>query len=89
MAPGSLVEVIDARDGGHPEIDAKARAISATHVDAVARAHSAGVRIAMGSDSGVFAHGASWKELGWLVQAGLTSAHALGAAHRTVTAPSE
>jgi imidazolonepropionase-like amidohydrolase len=80
MAPGSLVEAIDAGMAVTPEIEAKARAISATHVDAVARAHSAGVRIAMGTDSGVFAHGASWKELGWLVQAGLTPAQALAAA---------
>ena len=49
-------------------------------LDAVARAHRAGIGIAMGTDSGVFAHGSSPAELGWLVRAGLSPQEALTAA---------
>ncbi|WP_037361792.1 metal-dependent hydrolase family protein [Amycolatopsis orientalis] len=80
MAPASLVEAIDAGMSVPPEIEAKARSIAATHLDAVARAHRAGVRIAMGTDSGVFAHGSSPAELAWLIRAGLSPAEALLAA---------
>lgn len=80
MAPASLVDAIDAGMVVTHEIEAKARSIAATHLDAVTRAHAAGVRIAMGTDSGVFAHGSSPQELTWLVRAGLTPAEALWAA---------
>lgn len=80
MAPASLVAAIDAGMAVTPEIEAKARTIAATHLDAVRRAHAAGVRIAMGTDSGVFAHGSSPDELGWLMRAGLAPAEALVAA---------
>ncbi|WP_020392070.1 metal-dependent hydrolase family protein [Kribbella catacumbae] len=80
MAPASLVEAIDAGMNVTPEIERKARSIAATHLDAVARAHQAGVRIAMGTDSGVFAHGSSPAELAWLVRAGLSPQEALLAA---------
>jgi imidazolonepropionase-like amidohydrolase len=80
MAPASLVAAIDAGMVVTAEIEAKARSIAATHLDAVARAHSAGVRIALGTDSGVFAHGSSPTELAWLVRAGLSPQQALHAA---------
>ncbi|MBM0123732.1 metal-dependent hydrolase family protein [Pimelobacter simplex] len=80
LAPVALVEAIDDGMVVAPEMEAKARAIAATHLDAVARAHAGGVRIAMGTDSGVFAHGAAPRELAWLVRAGLSPAQALHAA---------
>ncbi len=80
LAPVALVEAIDGGMVVAPEMEAKARGIAATHLDAVARAHAGGVRIAMGTDSGVFAHGSAPRELAWLVRAGLTPAQALHAA---------
>ncbi|WP_309145682.1 metal-dependent hydrolase family protein [Streptomyces malaysiensis] len=80
MASGSIVEAIDAGMDVAPEVAAKARGITATHLEAVTRAHAAGVRIALGTDSGVFAHGSSHRELMWLVRAGLTPPQALHAA---------
>lgn len=80
LAPVALVEAIDDGMVVAPEMEAKARAIAATHLDAVARAHAGGVRIAMGTDSGVFAHGSAPRELAWLVRAGLSPAQALHAA---------
>ena len=69
LAPVALVEAIDGGMVVAPEMEAKARGIAATHLDAVARAHAGGVRIAMGTDSGVFAHGSAPRELAWLVRA--------------------
>ena len=63
-----------------PEIEAKVRAVSDLHVQAIARAHAAGVKIAMGTDSGVFAHGINHKELAWMVRAGLSPQQSLMAA---------
>jgi imidazolonepropionase-like amidohydrolase len=80
LAPVALVEAIDAGMVVAPEVEAKARSIAATHLDSVARAHAAGVRIAMGTDSGVFAHGATPRELTWMTRAGLTPWQALHAA---------
>lgn len=80
MAPASLIEAIDAGMNVAPEVEAKARGIATTHLDAVGRAHAAGARIALGTDSGVFAHGSSHRELMSLVQAGLTPPQALHAA---------
>ena len=80
MAPASLVAAIDAGMAVTPDIEAKARSIARTHLEAVARAHRAGVKIAMGTDSGVFPHGSSPQELVWLVRAGLSPQQALHAA---------
>jgi len=80
LAPVSLVEAIEAGMRVTPEIEAKARAVSDLHVQAIARAHAAGVKIAMGTDSGVFAHGINHKELAWMVRAGLSPQQSLRAA---------
>lgn len=80
LAPVALVEALDAGMGVPSEIAAKARSIASSHLDVVRRAHAAGVKIAMGTDSGVFRHGSSHRELELLVQAGLTAGEALAAA---------
>jgi imidazolonepropionase-like amidohydrolase len=80
LAPVALVDAIDSGMTVPIEVERKARAITDAHLTAVRRAHAAGVRIAMGTDSGVFAHGSGPRELGLLVQAGMTPQQALRAA---------
>jgi imidazolonepropionase-like amidohydrolase len=80
LAPRALVEEIDRGMTVTPEIERKARSIAKTHEAAVASAHEAGVRIALGTDSGVFPHGASHRELSLLTSAGLSPQAALHAA---------
>lgn len=83
LAPVALVEAIDAGMVVTDEIETKARGVAETHQAAFARAHQAGVRIAMGTDSGVFAHGHSPRELVLMVRAGMSPEQALHAATRS------
>jgi imidazolonepropionase-like amidohydrolase len=56
---------------------AKTRMVAEAHTESVRRAIAAGVRVAMGTDSGVTPHGRNLEELGLLVEAGMSPAQAL------------
>jgi imidazolonepropionase-like amidohydrolase len=81
--------VIAAAESGssipHAQVE-KARMLTAVHADAVRRAHEAGVRIAMGTDAGVGAHGTNLEEVELMVGAGLSSLEAL---HATTASAAE
>jgi imidazolonepropionase-like amidohydrolase len=62
-----------------PEIAAKARAAAAAHGAAYRKAVQAGVRIALGTDSGVSPHGLNAQEFGLMVDHGMSPAAALRA----------
>ena len=75
--------VLDAAASGAqvaPEVISKAAQVATVHADAVRRAVEAGVRIAMGTDSGVGPHGQNLRELALMAAAGLSPAGALHAA---------
>jgi len=61
----------------------KVHMVIAAHTDSISRAIDAGVTIAMGTDSGVGPHGQNLRELGLLVDAGLTPTQALVSATKT------
>ena len=78
--------VMAAADAGvkfAPGILEKARAIVEVHEAAVRRAIEAGVRIAMGTDAPLTPHGKNLRELGYLVDAGMTPTAALESATRS------
>jgi imidazolonepropionase-like amidohydrolase len=61
-------------------VRAKARQVGPLMVDALRRAHKAGVKIAFGTDSGVSAHGDNAQEFALMVEAGMTPLEAIRAA---------
>jgi imidazolonepropionase-like amidohydrolase len=63
-----------------PENARKAQVANTKHREAIRKAISAGVRMAFGTDAGVFSHGRNAEEFGLLVEAGMKPADALRAA---------
>lgn len=45
-----------------------------------AKAYKAGVKIAFGTDAGVYTHGKNWKEFGYMIEAGMPAMEAIKAA---------
>lgn len=80
LAPRSVLDAAAAGANLPTAVLEKARRVVEVHSDAVRRAHEAGVRIAMGTDSGVFPHGRNTDELALMTQAGMSPAEALVAA---------
>jgi imidazolonepropionase-like amidohydrolase len=78
--------VIDAAEAGAAIPDAsvaKAREVIETHRASFAKAVSAGVKVAMGTDSGVTPHGKNLRELALMVEGGMTPMQAIVATTRT------
>ncbi len=76
-APQAVIDMVDA-GGSLPEaVVAKARSVIEIHRVAVRRAVDAGVKVAMGTDSGVGAHGDNLREVELMAEVGMTPAQAL------------
>jgi imidazolonepropionase-like amidohydrolase len=78
--------VIDAAEAGAPipaNVLDKARAVIGAHRDAVRAAIGAGVRLAMGTDSGVTPHGRNLRELSLMAELGMPPGAVLEAATRS------
>ncbi|GIX35563.1 MAG: Xaa-Pro dipeptidase [Lysobacteraceae bacterium] len=83
LLAGAFVTEKSRQPGYYPEIvRPKAARVGPRIRETVARAHRAGVRIAFGTDAGVFPHGENAKEFALLVEAGLTPVEALQTATR-------
>lgn len=63
-----------------PQIAAKAARIGPLIQDSAGRAYRAGVRIAFGTDAGVYPHGENGKEFQFMVDAGMPAAYVLQSA---------
>lgn len=83
VAPMGVLEAAD-RGVNVPQyaID-KTKMVMESHRDSVSRAAAAGVKIAMGTDSGVLPHGQNLRELDQMVQCGMSPTDALIASTRT------
>ncbi|HSE97527.1 MAG TPA: amidohydrolase family protein, partial [Blastocatellia bacterium] len=65
-----------------PAVEAKARTIGPLIQNAFGRAYRGGVKIAFGTDAGVFPHGQNAKEFEYMVEAGMPSIEAILSATR-------
>jgi imidazolonepropionase-like amidohydrolase len=79
VAPRAVLESAAAGVQFPDAVLAKARMVLEVHTDSVRRAIAAGVRVAMGTDSGVGPHGNNLNELRLMVECGMTPAQALHA----------
>jgi imidazolonepropionase-like amidohydrolase len=79
VAPHAVISAAEAGSQLPEGVLAKARGVMAAHADAFARAAAAGVKIAMGTDSGVGPHGSNLDELPLMASGGLTPAQVLAA----------
>lgn len=83
LAPLAVLEQAEI-SGAMPEYGVrKARETIEIHAESIARAHGAGVRIAMGTDAGVMPHGTNLRELGLMCNVGLSPMEALVATTKT------
>lgn len=81
LAPLAVLEA--GEEGGVSKVQLdKAREVLESHRESIGRAHKAGVRIAMGTDAGVMNHGTNLREMGLMVNIGMTPMEAIEATTR-------
>ena len=83
VAPRGVLAAADAGAALPDAVLAKAREVVDVHRASFARAVSAGVKVAMGTDSGVTPHGENLRELELMVEGGLTPMQAIVATTRS------
>ncbi|GKV57321.1 hydrolase [Sporosarcina sp. NCCP-2222] len=82
LAPVAVLET--AEETGMPETAVqKSKEVIDIHVASFKKAHEAGVKIAMGTDAGVFKHGTNLRELGLMADAGMTPMETIVASTKT------
>ena len=79
VAPLAVLRAARAGAALPEEMVRKAEQVAAVHADSVHRAAQAGVRIAMGTDSGVGPHGQNLEELALMEKCGMTPGEVLAA----------
>jgi len=83
IAPISVIESADQGASLQPAVIAKAREVLLAHQESFTRAVAAGVKIAMGTDSGVGAHGTNLRELALMEAGGMDPSNVLVATTRS------
>ena len=83
MAPRGVIDAADAGEAVPEASVAKAREVVEIHRSSFTRAVEAGVKVAMGTDSGVTPHGQNLRELALMVEGGMTPMQAIEATTRS------
>jgi len=76
VAPRMVLDLVDLGAALPQHMIDKARMVIDDHTASITRAITAGVPVAMGTDSGVGAHGQNLRELGLMVECGMSPAQA-------------
>ncbi|WP_210602473.1 metal-dependent hydrolase family protein [Brevibacterium oceani] len=79
QAPQAVIKAAEAGAGLPPSVVDKAHRVVEAHRESIARAHEAGVPIALGTDAGVGPHGENLEEISLLAEVGLSTVEALAA----------
>ena len=79
MAPRGVIDAVERGEQLPDRIVQKAHEVAAAHSDSFRRAVAAGVRVAMGTDTGVTPHGQNLRELALMADGGMSPAAVLQA----------
>ncbi|MGK9044209.1 amidohydrolase family protein [Mammaliicoccus vitulinus] len=82
LAPLSVIEFATELGMSENSIN-KSKQVMQDHIDSFKKAHQAGVKIAMGTDAGVFKHGTNLRELELMVEHGMTEMEAIISSTKT------
>ncbi|MCD3220308.1 amidohydrolase family protein [Mammaliicoccus sciuri] len=82
LAPLSVIEFAEELGMSENSIK-KSKQVMQDHIDSFKKAHQAGVKIAMGTDAGVFKHGTNLRELELMVEHGMTEIEAIVSSTKT------
>ncbi|WP_425255000.1 amidohydrolase family protein [Mammaliicoccus sciuri] len=82
LAPLSVIDFAEELGMSENSIK-KSKQVMQDHIDSFKKAHQAGVKIAMGTDAGVFKHGTNLRELELMVEHGMTEMEAIVSSTKT------
>ncbi len=83
LAPLAVLEASETSNTMAPYAIEKSKEVIDIHKRSIEKAYKAGVKIAMGTDAGVFPHGINLRELGLLCEIGMTPMEAIIASTKT------
>lgn len=83
LAPLAVLEAAETSNTMAPYAIEKSKEVIDIHKESIKKAYEAGVKIAMGTDAGVFPHGINLRELGLMCEIGMSPMEAIVASTKT------